>query len=743
MGNFSKNTKWIRNPGMWLGNWEAKVSPAPFFRRVFNWDKTGGARVLICGLGYYELYMNGRKVGDRVLDPVVTQYDKRVRYAVYDVTEWLSPGKNVAGVILGNGWYNCHTPEVWHFDKAPWRDVPKLLFQLEADGEPVLISDESWKSSFGPIVFDGLRNGETYDARLELDGWLSPDYDDSAWKNCVRISPPGGALEEQLMPPCKVMETIPPVKKWLSGGAEIYDFGQNISGWCRLRVSGERGASLRVTYGERIKPDGTVDQAHIAKHVRVKAGEFQTDRYTLRGGGEEIWEPRFTYHGFQFAQIDIEGEARILDAAARFVCSSFERAGNFSCSDNTLNRLQDCAVRSYKSNFTGIPTDCPHREKNGWTGDAHLASETGLFNFKAASAYSQWMDSVADAQLPSGQLPGIIPCCGWGYSGAGAGPAWDSALFIIPWNIYLFTGDASVIEKHYDAMARYIDYCFSMADNNILSFGLGDWCHPDMWQNCDQIRVADPSITSTAYYYTDCALMAKFAALAGRGDDRLSYAALASRVKDAFNKRFHKGDGLYARGQLTALACALWHGLTEDSWRAKTAKCLAKAVEAEGCKAVFGILGAKYVPRALAENGYADLALKVITQPEFPGWGNWIKRGATTLWESWSGESSLNHIMFGDISAWMFQYIAGIAADPENPGFKRVIIHPRPAGGIDSASAWHDSPFGRVSSSWRMEKGLLLLDIQIPEPVTALVTLPGSSAQSLAGGAHKLTAVMD
>ena len=724
------NAKWIGARGGSLSDWRRESRPAPFFRRVFSWSSSGkSASISICGIGYYELYLNGRKIGDHVLDPVFTNYDKRVRYVVYDVTEYLTAGNNIIGVILGNGWYNCQTPDVWHFDKASWRDYPKLLLQMESEEKCALISDESWKTAAGPIIFDSLRNGETYDARLEFDGWLKPDFDDSNWQNAARVNPPGGILCEQTMPPCKVMQTLPAAGKWETAGATVYDFAQNLTGWIRVTVEGNAGTELIIRYGERLTEARGVDQAHIG--IFILGGDCQTDRYLLKGGEQEIWEPRFTYHGFQYVSVAIAGTAEIINIEARMVHTSFPSAGNFSCSNETLNRLQQCTVWSYISNFTGIPTDCPHREKNGWTGDAQLAAETGLFNFAAAPAYNQWMDSFADTQRPGGQLPGIVPSCGWGYNW-GSGPAWDSAFILIPWYVYLYTGDKSAIVSHYPAMKQYVDYCSSMADDNIVSFGLGDWCH------IDRSRITEAALTSTAYYYIDSLLLAKFAGITGRAGDQQKYSALAGSIKASFNRRFYRGGGIYGKGEQTALACAIYQELVDESEKAKTVERLVKAVNDNGGKPDFGILGAKYVPRALAENGHAGLAYNLITQPEFPGWAYWLKQGATTLWEDWTGGNSLNHIMFGDISAWMYQYLAGITPDPANPGFRHVFIKPHPVPGLKWARGEHSIPEGTIVSAWRQDADKFELEAVIPSGVTATVILPDGRTVELPPGTHHL-----
>jgi len=726
--NKQNSFKWIRMPGPVLRHEPTAFHPAPFFRKTFSLsEKQLAAEVKISGLGYYELYINGAKVGDHVLDPVVTHYDKRVSYITYDVSEYLHEGGNVIGVILGNGWYNCHTSDLWHFEDVAWRDYPKLLLQMSINGEDVLSSDASWQVTTGPIVFDGLRNGETYDARLELKGWLNPDYDDSGWSNAAIAVPPGGILCEQLMPPCKVMDTLNAVDNWEISNVIVFDIGQNITGWSRISVEGDAGTELIIRYGEILDSKCKLDQEHISRFIQ--SGDTQTDHYILKGEGLEQWEPRFTYHGFQYVQIEINGKARIEKVEGRVVHTSFDKIGKFICSDDVLNRLQECTVWSYIDNFTGIPTDCPHREKNGWTGDAHLAAETGLFNFDASSSYIHWIDNMVDAQRPSGQLPVMIPTSNWGYNRNG-GPAWDSALLLIPWYIYIFTGDKTLIERHYQAMKRYVDYCSMMAQDFLVDSSLGDWCH------ADPSRMVATALSATAYYYTDSILLAKFAKLSNNDDDYCYYSELASEIKDAFNCNFYNGNGIYAKGEQTAMACALFHGLVEPSEKSLTIQRLAESVQNNECKADFGILGAKYIPRVLAENGYAELAYKIITQPEFPGWGNWLKKGATTLWEHWDGKSSINHIMFGDISAWMYQYIAGIIPDPDAPGFKHFFIRPHRLNDMTWAKAEYHCRYGKIISFWQYKSNTFILDVEIPQNCSATLLLPSGQEYKVKAGMH-------
>ena len=717
--------KWIGSGDDVLTNWRRDSYPAPYFRKTFNLDRSFNVgdtedetRIYICGIGYYELYLNGMRVESHVLDPVVTHYDKRLRYLTYDVSGLLEEGENVIGVVLGNGWYNCQTAETWHFDKAPWRDYPKLLLQLEMDGMPLVVSGTDWKVSHGPILFDALRSGETYDARQELGDWSKPGYDDSTWKPASQVHEPGGLLQAQIMQPCRVMQSIPYVDSWvLDNGDVVYDIGQSMTGWGMIDVSGPAGAELVLRYSDCLKEDRSINTESIGKFIY--SGDFQTDRYILKGQGVERWQPRFTYHGFRYIQISgITGDIKLEGVTGQVVYTSFAKVGNIDSSNETVNRLQKCTEWSYIGNFTGIPTDCPHREKNGWTGDAQLAAETGLFNYDAALAYRQWVDSIADSQRPNGQLPGIVPSAGWGYNW-GSGPAWDSAFLLIPWYVYVYTGDMTSIVDHYDGMKRYVDYCTRMATDNIVTFGLGDWGH---W---DRSRITEVGITSTGYYYVCAKLLAKFAALTGCREDNEKYTSLANDIKASFNEHYYNGDGTYGGGEPTALGCALYLELVGESVKAKVAAKLAGIMAARDFKVDFGILGAKYIPRALADNGYCDEAYKILTQPEFPGWGFWLEHDATTLWEGWGlGASSMNHIMYGDISAWMYQYPGGITPNPDAPGFTDFIIKPHFPDGLDRFSAEHKAPLGLIKSEWRRQGNEIEIAVTVPHNSKAKLMLP-------------------
>ncbi|MBN1418246.1 MAG: glycoside hydrolase family 78 protein [Planctomycetes bacterium] len=723
----------------WKGAWisapppkdGAGTAPAPFFRKAF--ELAGAprrARLYIAGLGYHEVHINGKRVGDHVLDPAFTRYDRRCLYVTHDVTGLLAGGRNAIGVILGNGWYNPHATDVWDFHKSPWRDRPVLRCQLEvqsADGSVrTIASDATWKVSTGPILFDSIRNGETYDARLELPGWATAAFDDASWAAPVAVAGPKGILSAQNGPPIEVMETIVPVKVTEpKPGIFLFDLGQNIAGWARLTAAGPAGTKVVLRYGERLLPDGSLDQKDIGPYVKQHA--FQTDTYILKGLGTEIWEPRFVYHGFQYVEVaGFPGTPTLDSLRGRVVYTSFPRAGSFACSNELLNRIQKATLWSYVGNFHGYPTDCPHREKNGWTGDAHLASEQGLLNFAPAAAYTKWMDDMKDEQRESGELPGIVPTSGWGYAW-GNGPAWDSAYVLIPWYLYRYCGDTRILAAHYDHLKRYVDYLTGKSKDHIVAIGLGDWV---------PAKTKTPEkVTSTGYYYRDARIVSEIAKLIGKADDAKTYGDLADAIAKAFHREFFDAkSGLYAGGTQTAMSCALYHGLVPAEERERVVANLVANIRSQGGHLDAGILGTKYLIDALTENGRADLVYGMATKTDFPSWGRWLAQGATTLWEEWQGGGSRNHIMFGHISAWFYAALAGIAPDPEGPGFERIIIRPQPVGDLTWARAEHVSLFGPIRSAWRKEGDTFRLDVTIPPNSTATVHVPAKGAPDVTEG---------
>lgn len=714
----------------WIGSpTAAMVEPAPLLRKAFALERSiTRVTAYISGLGYYELSLNGRKVGDRVLDPKFTRYDRRVLYVTYDVTAQVRAGANAVGVMLGNGWYNYHVKNPWHFDEAPWRDKPRLLFQLEieyADGSTqAVVSDGSWQHATGAVRFDGMLNGEVYDARLVKDGWDTAGYDDSAWAAAKVVDAPKGRLVAQMIEPIRIVEVIKPISLTQpKPGVYIYDLGQNLAGAARLTVTGPAGTAVKMQYAELLHPDGTLDPTNI--DTFCESGEFQTEHYILQGGGTETWQARFMYYGFQYVQVTgFPGEPTLENLVGLVMHTDVANAGGFECSNALLNRIQHCNRWSYLNNFHGYPTDCPHREKIGWTGDAHIAGATGLYNFDPMAVFTEWLRDFADEQRPSGELPGIIPTGGWGYERWG-GPAWCSALVLIPWYMYQYRGDVRILAEHYEIMQRYVDYLTESSPDGINGQGMGDWFPAKTETPVD--------LTSTAYYYTDALILSRIAEILGRHADEVKYAQLAAAVRQAFNRRFFDPDtGQYCGGTQTADSCALYHGLVEAPELETVVRNLAANVVRNDQHLDCGILGAKSVLHALADNGQVDLAYQLAAQPTWPSWGDMVRQGATTLWEGWNADvGTHNHVMLGDISAWFFKVLAGIDTDPEGPGFKRIIIRPRLAGDLTWVRAHHDSLHGRIVCNWQREGSTLTMEVTIPLNTTATVHVPASDPAAI------------
>ena len=493
-----------------------------------------------------------------------------------------------------------------------------------------------------------------------MPGWNAPGYDDSSWAAAEVVAGPKGALRAQMLPPPKSWKPSRPVSiAEPKPGVFIVDMGQNIAGWAQLKVAGPAGTRVVMRYGERLDPQGLLDTGTIDMHVH--SGPFQIGIYILKGKGEEVWEPRFTYYGFRYVEVSgFPGKPTLENFRGRIVHTAFHDAGSFACSNELLNKIQLLTLRSYRGNFVdGYPTDCPHREKNGWTGDAHLAAEQAMYNFDNTAGYEKWMNDFKDEQRPDGNLPGIVPTSGWGYQW-GNGPAWDSAYVLIPWYLYEYCGDTRVLAEHYDGMRRYVDFMTAKAKDHLVSHGLGDWVPA----NTETPTV----VTSSGYYYVDARIVAKAAAMLGKTDDAKKYNALADAIRRSFNKTLYKGDGVYANGSQTALSCAVYQGLVEPKEKDRVMAELAANVKRCNDHLDTGILGAKYLFHALSDNGQHDLAYRIATQTTPPSYGDWIRRGATTLWEDWGDGASRNHIMFGDISAWFYETLGGINVDPRQPG---------------------------------------------------------------------------
>ena len=703
----------VVSPAKWISGDSAEPhKPAPVLVKEFSLDaKPAKAVFSVAVAGWCEVRVNGEKVGRDVLSPVTCQPDMRTSSLDFDVASLLMPGTNMLEVLLGNGWQNTFTKDAWGFCEAPWMSSPKIRGEMKCDGKVLFATDGSWRAYDSPIVFNALRNGEWYDARKE--GVRANERPATVEKFA-----PWGVVSAEDAVPCREGETF--AGKLLGKtpyGHDLYDFGANIAGWCEIEVEGEAGAKVVLDYDEALDCRGWLLE-HVKGLTRGK-GETRPvmhDEYTLAGrAGGERWHPRFTYHGFRYVAVTLKGDVRIRSIRARFVHSDFGRAGTLATSDKTFAALQSATERSYLSNFVGIPTDCPHREKNGWTGDAQLAMETGLWNFDARASYVHFLRMMLDSQRPNGAVSCILPCSPKFGFGWGSGPAWDAVLFEIPWQIFRFYGDDAPAREAYDAMKRYVAFISEKADaDGLYEYGLGDWC------NYHHRPSASVRLTDSAYVYEFNRRMAFWAERFGEADYAAERTAAAEKIKLAFNRAFYKGEGMYENGHFTSLAAPLYFkGLCVDGEEAKVAKRLVEAVREKRHQAHFGILGAKWVPRVLADYGYADDAYKMFVQPEMPGWAHWLQFGDGTLREEWDDLGSQNHIMFGDLSAWAYEYAAGIV--PLEPGFRKVAIRPHYLEGVDSFSATHRTPNGEIRVSWKRVNGKPVLEYSVPEGVEAVV----------------------
>ncbi|WP_394706720.1 family 78 glycoside hydrolase catalytic domain [uncultured Draconibacterium sp.] len=716
----------------WNGSWisdhsDQNEKAAPYFRKEFETEKKiKSARAYIVAAGLYELYLNGEKIGNHRLDPIYTRFDRRNLYVTYDVTDQLQSGRNAVGVLLGNGWYNHQSLGVWDFHNAPWRNRPAFCLDLRITYEDgsveTIVSERDWKTSKGGVVFNSIYTAEHYDARKEQRGWNTPGFDDSNWQGVKYRPAPSQNIVSQLLHPIRNVEAIISQEMTkINDTTYLYDLGRNIAGVSQIRVTGDEGTIIKLKHTERLSADGRADGSNIDVYYRGDkvTDPFQTDIFILSGQGEEQFMPKFNYKGFRYVEvtsshpIDLKKD----NLVAYFMHSDVPSAGTIEASNPLINKLWWATNNSYLSNLFGYPTDCPQREKNGWTGDAHFAIETALYNFDGITIYEKWLADHRDEQQPNGVLPDIIPTGGWGY-GTDNGVDWTSTIVIIPWNIYLYYGDSKLLADCYDNIKRYVNYIDSRSPDGLTSWGRGDWV-PVKSQSTKELM-------SSVYYYVDTKILADAAKLFGKEDDFNHYSALAQKIKQAINEKYlDKETGIYANGTQTEQSMPLMWDVVPADMRQLVADNLAKKVEENGFHLDVGVHGAKALLFALSENGHAEAAYKVAVQDKYPSWGWWIVNGATTLLENWDLEAerdiSDNHMMFGAVGGWFYRGLGGIYPDESNPGFKNVILRPNFISTLENIKVTHQSPYGEIISAWQHEgKG-----------IRYTVTLPANSSADL------------
>lgn len=721
----------------WKGEWitdvgNVNLKPAPYFRKSFKASgKIKQARAYIAVAGLYELTINGRRVGDHRLDPTYTRFDKRNLYVTYDVTRYLEADSNTVGVLLGNGWYNHQSTAVWDFHKAHWRNRPRFCLNLRVtyeDGRTeAWVTDADWKTSLSPVIFNSIYTAEHYDATKEQPGWDTNGFQDGSWNQAIGVDAPSDRIVSQQLHPIRYAQEIQPVSiRKFSDTKYLFDIGQNIAGISKITVKGEPGTVLRLTHAEVLDSAGNIDMSNIDVHYRPTddTDPFQTDIYTLKGNTEETFAPRFNYKGFQYVEVISNKPIQLNKGSLSgiFMHSAVPAAGSITSSSEVINKIWQATNNSYLSNLFGYPTDCPQREKNGWTGDAHIAIETGLYNFDGITIYEKWLADHRDEQQPNGVLPSIIPTAGWGYEW-GNGPDWTSTIALIPWNIYLFYGDPKILEDSYPSMKKYVDHITEISPTGLTDWGLGDWV---------PVRSVTPKeLTSSLYYYADAMILAKTARVLKRPDDESKYSDLALKVAAAINAKYLNTEtGIYGSGLQTELSAPLYWGVVPDGIRAKVVENLVKRVKSDKSHIDVGLLGTKTILNALSENGEADLAFTLASNETFPSWGYWIVNGATTLYENWpinaKSDISRNHIMFGEIGAWLYKGPGGIKPDEKKPGFENVLLEPHFVKNLDNFTAKHNGPYGEIVSAWVRKGEHIEYTTSIPPNSTATLRLSGT-----------------
>jgi len=649
---------------------------APYIRKEFVVDIFSTAILRICGLGFYELFLNGEKITKGKFAPYISNPDHLIYYDEYDVSKLLKQGGNAFGVILGNGFLNNIGGYPWGFDKAYFRSAPVLSLSLEIDGKELFHSDESFKTAPSPIYFDDLRCGEYYDARKEQEGWASYGFDDSDWDCVKKATSPKGKLVKAHADPITIRKEISPVSTMIADGGLIVDFGVNTAGICRLVFQGYEGQKIVLRHGEVLLED----QSLYVKNTCTP--DFDRDMTQkdifICSGRKDVFEPSFTYHGFRYVFIEGIDLSQIQDFSISMLqlSSNLEKVGEFSCSNEIVNRLQDITLNSDVSNFFYYPTDCPQREKNGWTADAALSCEQMLYNLDCANSLSVWLDNIRCSQRENGQFPGVVPTDEFGYKW-GNGPAWDMVIVELPYQIYRFTGEQKVLKDNIESIAKYLSFLQTkINENGLIAFGLPDWCE------CGQIS---ESLATTPLEVTDTLVSIEICHKAEQIFNLLhktEYAQMASEFAGQLRKRFRSvwvDENLFIKcNTQTAQAKAIDVGIFNGTEKIKAVENLVNLIEKNDRRFQIGVIGARVLFRVLADNGYGDLALEIMTKDGFPSYKYWLDHGATSLWESFNelrensifrkdGERvlSLNHHFWGDISAWFYRYILGINVNPD------------------------------------------------------------------------------
>lgn len=717
----------------------------PLLRKNFTVKKSiKQATVFISGLGHFELSLNGKKVGDHFLDPGWTDYEKQALYVPFDVTNELKQGANAIGVMLGNGFY--YIPKV----KKRYRKLlvqygyPKMICRLAityTDGSTEnIISNQTWKAAPGPITFSSIYGGEDYNASLEQNGWNNASFTDQKWVNAITVAGPL-QLNSQMAEPLKVMESFSPLKTTkIKNDVWVYDLGQNASGIPQISVKGKKGDTIRIFPAELINEDGTANQKATGRPYYLT--------YILKGEGTETWQPRFTYYGFRYLQIEggvHSGENNpdhlpILTAVKGLhTRNSAATAGSFTCSSDLFNRTFKLVDWAIKSNMASVFTDCPHREKLGWLEELHLMGSSVRYNYQVQNLLKKSVKDMQQAQAPDGLVPEISPeytVFTWGGDMFRDSPEWGSSSILIPWYLYQWYGDRQVLADSYPMMQRYVAYLEKKSKNHILSQGLGDWY--DLGPKPPGVSQLTPmGITGTAIYYLDLNILQKVAKQLGKNQDAVTYQKLAAEVKASFNTTFFNSKTKqYGTGSQTANAMAIYMNLVEPKDEAAVAENMVQDIHSRNNSLTAGDIGYRYLLRALEQEGRSDVIFDMNSRSDVAGYGYQLAKGATALTESWQALTSVsnNHFMLGHILEWFYSGLAGIREAENGIAFSKIEIKPEPVGDITSAKATYQSPYGLISSEWEKQGKQFSLSVEIPANSTATVYLPANASARITKG---------
>ncbi len=758
--DWSQTASWtmgLLNPSDWKAKWigldraigndkpeidKTRLS-ARYLRKEISVSKeVRKATASVCGLGLFELYVNGAKIGDQVLAPALSEYDKRAYYLTFDLTEHVIKGQNALGVILGNGRF--FAPRKTTPMPMTTYSFPKLIFQLKvvyADGTAeTFVSDETWQlTANGPVVANNEYDGEEYDATKEFPGWNAAGFDDSNWMPAELVNLGAPKLNAQPLAPIVVKETLKPIEvKEVSPGVYVYDMGQNLVGWARLNVQGARGTTVKMRFSEALKPDGNLYLDNIR-------GANVTDLYTLRGEGVEVYEPRFTYHGFRFVELTgFPGKPDLSTLEGRVVYDDLELTGSFETSDSTINAIYKNAYWGIRGNYRSIPTDCPQRdERHGWLGDRALGSKGESFIFDVSRLYAKWMQDIEDAQREDGCLPDVAPSYWKVYSD---NITWPAAYPIITEMLYDQYGMMAPIKDHYDSFRKWVLYMKTnyLKENILVKDTYGDWCMPpesqELIHSQDPSRKTSGEVLSTTYYYHILSMMQKFAGLLNKPDHGAEYKQLADSIYKAYNDKFFNQElKYYSNNTATANLLSLAYGLVPEVYKHAVSDNIAEKTMTDFNGHIStGLVGAQWIMRTLTKFGREDIAYRLVTNTDYPSWGYMVQNGATTIWELWNGNTadpamnSRNHVMLlGDLVIWFYEDLAGIKSDPEVPGFRHIIMKPTLAGDLNFVKASFRSVRGMIRSEWTKDETSFDWEITIPSNTSATVYLPAKSRSGI------------